>query len=153
MTFLAINEVWEWCRTRHVPLDANRRPPPMSGPDTLFEFGNGQAVEHEQAVQVARRCIDSLGSWDECLLWITAWGIWPSSEDWPTFYAARGSRGERRSLSDAPGHVFASAEADALETFLTLVIEQGWDAELLIAPNPNVVRRLFLSHDGWVQRA
>jgi len=155
MTFLAINEVWDWCRRHGIGLDADRRLPRLAaGPDNVFfEFGDGQAVDHQEAVRVGKRCLDSIVPWDECLLWVTDWGVWPSSEDWPAYYAARGSRGERRSLQDAPGHLFDISQLSEMEDFLTFVIEHGWDAELLTASNGTASRRLFISHDGWVQNA
>ena len=46
---------------------------------------------------------------DECLLWVTAWGVWESSENLHLFYRVRESYGERRLLEDAPGHLFFKA--------------------------------------------
>jgi hypothetical protein len=62
-------------------------------------------------LHAAHDLIDSLGKWDEYLAWITLWGVWPSGEDWPEFYAWRGALGERRSLDIAPGHRFDYREA------------------------------------------
>ena len=101
---------------------------------------------------VAEDCVQILGSWEECLLWVTQWGIWGSGEDWPTYYAARGRRGERRSLGKAPGHLFESAETADLAEFLTLVMENAWDAYLLPAYQGAVDRlRILVSHDELVE--
>ena len=157
MTFLALNETWDWCRTHGLQLDEHYRLPriPHGSPhpgEVFFTFGDGQAVDHQEAQHIARRCLGSIGAWDELLLWVTSWGIWPDSEDWPAYYAARGSRGERRALDDAPGHLFSSGEVGDLSVFLILVIEHGWDAELL-ATNGTIIQRRFISHDGWFQSA
>jgi hypothetical protein len=97
-------------------------------------------------------CVRSLRSWDECLLWVTSWGIWPSSENWPAYYQARGAEGERRSLEVAPGHLFAAVEAELLKGFLRLVLENAWDAHVLPAREG---RRngtyAFACHDEWVE--
>jgi hypothetical protein len=53
-------------------------------------------------------------SFDECLVWVTAWGIWGSGEDWPAFYAWRGAQNEQRSLEKAPGHRFVPEEIEKL---------------------------------------
>jgi hypothetical protein len=37
------------------------------------------------------------------LLWITEWGIWPSSENWHLYYKLRQTYGDYRLLQEAPG--------------------------------------------------
>jgi hypothetical protein len=44
-----------------------------------------------------------LEPFDECLLWVTLWGVWGSSENLHLFYRLRESYGERRQLAAAPG--------------------------------------------------
>jgi hypothetical protein len=56
--------------------------------------------------------------------------VWPSSEDWPAFYAWRGALGERRSLEKAPAHRFVSGEVELLGELLTLAMENAWDADV-----------------------
>jgi hypothetical protein len=51
-----------------------------------------------------------LEPFDECLLWVTLWGVWNSSENWHLFYRLRETYGERRPLWDAPGHLFLKHE-------------------------------------------
>ena len=154
MTFLELNEVWEWCRTRGVALDTNQDLLPVSSGERLretFTFGSSSGLAGAEAARVARRCVSALDAWDETLLWITGWGVWPSSEDWPTYYAARGGKGERRSLDVTPGHLFHGRERGACEAFLAVVLANGWDAHLLAAMEGSVHRRAFVSHDQWVQ--
>ena len=82
---------------------------------------------------------------------MVGWGVWPSSEDWPCYYAARGARGERRSLHEAPGHWFGPDEGAALTEFLTLAMENGWDAFVLTAREGRIGRLAQVSHDEWVE--
>ena len=101
---------------------------------------------------LASALIDACGEWDDAVLWITEWGVWPSHEDWPAYYAARGARGERRALSDTPGHRFDATERAVLAEFMVHVFRNGWDAFVLTALraqlNPVRVR---LSHDEWIE--
>jgi len=81
------------------------------------------------------------------LLWITEWGIWPSSENWHLFYRLRQSYGEHRLLHEAPGHLFLNFEYDDLATFLQVAILNGWGGYVLTeADYVNV----FFSHDEYV---
>jgi hypothetical protein len=113
-------------------------------------YARGHRSGREWAVAAA--CVQALGRWDECLLWVRGWGVWPSSEDWPAYYALRGARGERRSLEKAPGHLFTPAEQELLATFLTQVMQNGWDAEVLpVGSKPPATKRVHVSHDEWLE--
>jgi len=79
----------------------------------------------EAAEPLAAAMIRALGEWDEAVLWLTRWLVWPSSENWPAYYAARGARGELRSIDDKPGHLFAAGEQDALVEFATFALRNG----------------------------
>src|SRR4051794_34957710 len=63
---------------------------------------------------------------DSCLLWVTEWGVWSSSENWHLLYRLRESYAERRMLQDAPGHMFLEHEAVDLATFIGLALLFGW---------------------------
>ena len=113
----------------------------------------GQSVNPPgQEEDVATAAVEALGQWQECLLWIKLWSIWPSSEDWPMYYAERGSQGERRSLEIAPGHLFTAGERGLLLRFVQLVLENAWEAEAypIVGSIPNG-RRLFVSHDEFIE--
>jgi hypothetical protein len=81
------------------------------------------------------------------LLWITEWGIWPSSENWHLYYRLRESYGDRRLLHDAPGHLFLEHEAEDIASFLQLAMLNGWGGYLI--PQINDVR-MFFSHDEYI---
>ena len=74
----------------------------------------------------------------------TAWGIWPSSENWHLYYRLRQSYGDYRLLEETPGHLFLKHESEDLASFLQLAILNGWGRYLLAeADYVNV----FFSHD------
>jgi hypothetical protein len=90
--------------------------------------------------------------WDECVVWIRNWGIWPSSEDWPRYYAWRGGLGECRSLQVAPGHRFELAEQDLLTELVARIMENGWDADVLCSRSGRADRlRGKICHDEWYE--
>lgn len=88
----------------------------------------------------------SFVSFDQCLLWITEWGIWPSSENPHLFYRLRQTYGENRLLNEAPGHLFLKHEVPDLASFISVGIISGWGFHL--QPSPYWVRG-FVSHDKW----
>ena len=87
-------------------------------------------------------------SFETCLLQVTTWGVWPSSENLHLFYKLRETYGERRLISEAPGHLFQKYERADLATFIQIGILSGWDFEL--HPNPAWIRG-FVSHDEWFE--
>src|SRR6266566_2493403 len=48
------------------------------------------------------------------LLWITEWGIWPSSENWHLYYRLRQTYSDQGLLDEAPGHLFLEHEVEDL---------------------------------------
>lgn len=82
------------------------------------------------------------------LLWITEWGIWPSSENWPLYYKLRRGAGDKRQLHEAPGHLFLADEADDLASFAQVVMTNGWGGYIL--PEADRVNAYF-SHDECIE--
>jgi hypothetical protein len=87
-----------------------------------------------------------------CLLWVSEWGVWPSSENWHLYYRLRQSYGDHRLLHGAPGHLLLDYEEADLVSFLELGILNGWDMHLLPVLNygGTDTARAFVSHDEWV---
>jgi hypothetical protein len=113
-------------------------------------YADGRRSGRERAA--ASELITGLGSWDECVVWIKLWGVWPSGEDWPKFYGWRGALGERRSLETAPGHRFDPGETLLLAALLTLVMENAWDADVLCSVRGRADKvRARISHDEWFE--
>jgi hypothetical protein len=151
MEFLEENQICAWAEDHGLARGEGfevRLPDPPS----LYrrEYANGRRSGHEQIA--ADDLIKGLGPWDECLVWVKAWGVWPSSEDWPRFYTWRGAVGERRSLEVAPGHRFARNEATLFAQLLALIMENAWDADILCSRGGRADdTRGKISHDEWYE--
>lgn len=153
MQFLWLNETAAWCRERQADVDIDHdwslKPDPRLTHSARIVFAPSGSEGLEP--KVAGACLNAIRPWESCLLWIREWGIWPSSEDWPAFYEARGARGERYSLHEKPGHLFGSTDQADLPVFLDLVLRQGWGGHLLPLRGGRIDRRIWVSHDGWVE--
>src|SRR5262245_21914760 len=100
MRFLEINEICEWARERGLAVGDGfsvQVPALPSAYRATYANGTRSGNESDAAIQF----VNHLGAWQACVVWIREWGVWPSGEDWPKFYAWRGARGERRSLDKA----------------------------------------------------
>lgn len=82
------------------------------------------------------------------LLWITEWGIWPSSENWQLYYNLRHGAGDSRQLHEAPGHLFLADEADDLASFAQVAMTNGWGGYILSEANRV---NAFFSHDEYIE--
>ena len=82
------------------------------------------------------------------LLWITEWGIWPSSENWHLYYKLRESYGDRLLLHEAPGHLFLEHESEDLASFLQIAILNGWGGYVLTQAD---YVNAFFSHDEYIE--
>ena len=81
------------------------------------------------------------------LLWITEWGIWPSSENWHLYDRLRHTYGDLCQLHEAPGHLFMDYEAEDLASFLQIAMLNGWGGYLLTTRNDV---NAFFSHDEYI---
>lgn len=81
------------------------------------------------------------------LLWITEWGIWPSSENLHLYYKLRQSYSDHRLLQEAPGHLFLEHETADLASFLQIAILNGWGGYVLTHAG---YVNAFFSHDGYI---
>jgi hypothetical protein len=82
------------------------------------------------------------------LLWITEWGIWPSSENWHLYYKMRQTYGDPRLLHEASGHFFLEHEAEDLASFLQIAMLNGWGGYVLTQAN---YVNAFFSHDEYIK--
>jgi hypothetical protein len=142
---LTNEESRQWCEGRGITLAAPHMPSLDGAKHKVVVPLNGK--EWSQLTWVSAFTAESLKPFDVCLLWVTQWGVWPSSENLHLFYRLRETYGERRLLHDAPGHLFLDYEAADLTTFIELVLIFGWDAYLL--PRPGYANA-FISHDGFL---
>lgn len=151
MEFLEINQICEWAKQRGLVTGNTfsvELPILPSNYETVYAHGSRSGTERAAAEELVMR----LGAWDECLVWIRVWGVWPSGEDWPTFYAWRGARHERRSIDTAPGHRFEADERLQLVELVAFVMENAWDADVLCSVNGRAdLVRAHVSHDDWFE--
>jgi len=81
------------------------------------------------------------------LLWITEWGIWPSSENWHLYYRMRQTYGDSRLLHEAPGHLCLDYEVEDLASFLQMAMLNGWGGYILTEAD---YVNAFFSHDEYI---
>lgn len=81
------------------------------------------------------------------LLYVTEWGIWPSSENWHLYYRLRETYGDTRLLHEAPGHLFLEHEPEDLASFLQIAILNGWGGYVLTEAD---YANVFFSHDEYI---
>lgn len=81
------------------------------------------------------------------LLFLTEWGVWPTSENWHLYYKLRQTYGDYRQLHDAPGRLFLEYEAEDLASFLQLSMLNGWGGYVLTEAN---YANAFFSHDEYI---
>lgn len=84
------------------------------------------------------------------LLWITGYGVWPSSEHRPLFDRFRQGLGESRDLAAAPGQLAGPADREDLTSLLALSLYFCWDASLYIAAGRALIA---LTHDEMLDVA
>jgi hypothetical protein len=103
-----------------------------------------------EKVALARLLVEVFASLKstEIILYISEWGIWPSSENMEIFDSYRLAKGETRKLEEAPIHRFTSADDPTLLGLLCLALYFIWGVELFDREG----KCLFsLSHDEWFE--
>ena len=81
------------------------------------------------------------------LLWMTEWGIWPSSENWHLYYKLRQSYSDHRLLHEAPGHLCLEHETEDLASFLQVAMHNGRGGYVLTHAD---YANAFFSHDEFI---
>jgi hypothetical protein len=81
------------------------------------------------------------------LLWISEWGIWPSTENWHLYYKLRQSYLEPRLLHESPGHLFLEHESEDLASFVQVAMLNGWGGYILTEAD---YVNAFFSHDEYI---
>ena len=145
MRFLTLSESQAWCEGI-VALGPDGRPLRPSA-EPLYAKGP-LAGNVPSLTAFCRQLERALQPREACLLWVTDWGIWGSSENWHLYYRLRQSYGDPRLLHEAPGHLFLDYESADLVSFLQVGVLSGWDMHLI----PMVgYARAFVSHDEYVE--
>jgi hypothetical protein len=139
MRFYTKEECEEWLRGR-------KRPKPDEVADVQTERF-GYPKEPHRIFGMAHWIAKSLTYRQPTLLWITEWGIWPSSENWHLYYTLRHSYGDKRLLHEAPGHLFLEHESEELASFAQVAMLNGWGGYILTHAN---YVNAFFSHDEYI---
>jgi len=95
---------------------------------------------------LSRVVIGSIPTWEQGLLWITDWSIFPSSENMALFDGYRKSLGESRAIQVAPGHLFDQVDLIQLECLLDLALYFYWDVSLFDGAGSIAIKT---SHDEY----
>jgi hypothetical protein len=147
MRTLTPSELKDWCTSRGIELDVSGTP--------VRPHIDSLAVRCEVPKDIARltwfcRFIEqSLQPRVHCLLWVTTWGVWPSSENWHLYYRIRQSYSDQRLIHEAPGHLFLEFEAADLVSFVQIGLIAGWQMHLI----PTAGYGRVFCHDEWVDFA
>lgn len=148
MKTMSVVSAIDWCKQHEIELDERERP---RHPDKAFHcIRCGVPKLLERLTWFCRFVEGKLQPHQQCLLWITDWGIWESSENWHLYYRLRQGYGDFQLIEEAPGHLFQDYETPDLITFLEVGVISGWDMHL--CPT-NGYGRAFISHDGWIDFA
>jgi hypothetical protein len=140
MRFYTESECEEWMRARkkEKPCVANSKTNcRLSYPAPLY-----------RSYYWARWIASSITYQRPCLLWITEWDIWSSSENHHLYYRLRQSYHDYRLLHEAPGHFFLKHEVDDLASFLQLAMLFGWGGYVLTVDDDV---NAFFRHDEYIE--
>lgn len=96
---------------------------------------------------VANRIFETCFESRQWLIWILAWGIWPTEEYPEIWKELRARHGDERPLLEAPGHLLSADERGLARGLFRLAILFGWDA--LLVPDPATVVA-STSHDELI---
>jgi hypothetical protein len=146
MRFYTPKECEEWCQALQVPLDGQNQPA-----DALSSQHRLRCAFPASFSQLLwfSRCIEAaLQPRQNCLVWVTGYGIFPSCENQHLYYRFRQSYGELKLLQDAPGHLCLDYERPEVVTLLHLGMLFGWDLHLIPTAGYGGA---FVSHDEWAE--
>jgi hypothetical protein len=145
MRFFDTHQCVDYCRQRNIALNDNE---PKRNDIEGFRGVKVSIADFpaRKGYWLSSWLTESLGPSDEILLWITAWGVWPSSDNWHLYYNMRQHHGDKSLIKEAPGHYFLRYEKPALTTFVQIALVSGWDFHLLATPQ---WFGSFVSHDEY----
>ena len=128
--FLEDNQICEWAEQRGLLRGERfevRLPELPLKHRAMYAEGQRSGREGEAAEEL----VAGLGSWDECLVWSTEWGVWPST---------------------APGQRFNRSEIELLTALIKLIMENAWEADVLCSSGGRADKvRAKISHDEWFE--
>src|ERR1700687_135238 len=117
MRTLTPKELKDWCSRHGVEIDDRGTPVhPHSGSVSV----RCDLPNITRLTWFCRFIERSLQPREHCLLWVTTWGVWPSSENWHLYYRLRQSHADHRLIHEAPGHLFLQFEEADLVSFIQI---------------------------------
>lgn len=144
MRFFTDEECVAWCKGYGYPTKKD-----LPALDREWPFG--VRVRYPESASglfaMAKEVVGVFEDFSTCLVWVTASGIWPSSENLHLYHVWRRSHGDSRFLFEARGHWFLEYERSDLITLLHMALLFAWDVYVLPTPQSSAV---FLSHDEMV---
>ena len=146
MRFLTRAECTDWCQKLGISIAPDGKP--LRDLSPLHSVDVYLPPSFTQLLWLARQVEAVLHPRDNCLLWMTDWGIFPSNENNHLYYRLRESYGDKRLLHEAPGHLCLDFEQPDVATLLHLCILFGWDVDAISGGGPG---RAFVSHDEYIR--
>jgi hypothetical protein len=145
MRFLTQQECATWCEARGYPLSA-----PVNGKRDLAL--DTQSASHDlpyqgdcgKRVYIAKQVVSRAVASGPALLWVSDWAVWPTSQHLPLFSRFREALGERRPLSEAPGHLVGPDDEDDAVSVLAMALLFAWNCAVL---TDSLGPTYFCSHD------
>ena len=142
MTILTPAECATWCEERGYSTPPHHRS--IARGDGYAEYNFRIPKDAGARVALCRVLWQALSSdAGDGLIWISSWGIWPSSEHLPLFNTMRAGFSEHRGLEEASGHAFTADETDDPLSVLIVSCLFLWDCSFY-RTDPGFV---VLSHD------
>ena len=149
MRFLTYSECAAWCEQRHYPTVGSVVGPEAHQYPEGFTFAKfSLPVDSGAKVAFARFLYSQLNPAPELLLWISDWGVWPSSQHMPLFTRFREAFKESRPLIKLPGHLVLPDNSEDTISILIVSLCFFWSCHVITASGRDAI---FVSHDehGW----
>lgn len=142
MQFLTKAECKKWCLNNQIPLSSYDTPAFSEAAKKQFVI----PADAGKRIALVKELTEPFGANSKALVWITDWGVWPSSERQHIFNRLRVSYGCDALLVDQPGQIFGKEEFEDMVSCVTLGVLFLWDVYVLTPLNK---RGLFFSHDEY----
>lgn len=146
MRIYSPEECAQLCAFLKVPLDEQNKPARDLGAAHRLRCRFPSSIT--QFLWFSRAIEAALQPRQSCLVWVTGYGVYPSSENKHLLYRLRQSYGEARLLHEAPGHLCLDFESGEVVTLVYLSMLFGWDAHLIPIEGYG---RAFIYHHEWIE--
>jgi len=143
MKVLTKDECQQWCERLGLGVSEFGTPVFPSQPaPTDFDIPSDAG----RRVALAREHLATFRDSPEVLVWMTEWGVWPSSERMHMFDRFRLSYGLNSPLIEHPGHLLARVEFETTSSLATFAILFLWDCYVVASDRRAM---LFYCHDEF----